>query len=214
MQMNKGKYIAGAAGVLAAVPMADAAVAMSSIELTTQVGVNDYLQLAEFADGASSISFTDVGISSVNDNLRFYGGSGMYWDGDVYGNVDLRFFYESTAPNNHRVAINSDVGDIINASSGIATNAWVYGKEDGLDLINGFVFDEKDYTGFEVLVNGRTHYGWMSFTMNSDNTLTLHDIAIETNQDTGITVVPEPGSLLLLAAGAAGILAYRRVLTK
>jgi hypothetical protein len=65
--------------------------------------------------------------------------------------------------------------------------------------------------------NNQTHYGWARFNVIADPTLPevrgeLIDYAYEDVADTGIQTgaAPEPGSLSLLALGAAGLAAWRR----
>ncbi len=58
-----------------------------------------------------------------------------------------------------------------------------------------------------------THYGWVKLSVHVGLTnITVHSYAYETTPDTLILAgaVPEAGSLALLAAGAAGVLAMRK----
>lgn len=69
------------------------------------------------------------------------------------------------------------------------------------------------YVGLQFVLPGTgTHYGWVE-AVGVDGQLTLARYGYETVADVGIrtpAAVPEPGSLALLAAGAAGVLALRR----
>jgi len=64
---------------------------------------------------------------------------------------------------------------------------------------------------------GDTHYGWAKVVVPADVTYAkIFGFAFETEADTEILAgagdpVPLPGSLALLASGAAGLLAYRRM---
>ncbi len=56
------------------------------------------------------------------------------------------------------------------------------------------------------------NYGWIRYSLH-DTQVVLHDLALETTPATGIpagATVPLPGSLPLLASGAAGLAAFRR----
>ena len=68
------------------------------------------------------------------------------------------------------------------------------------------------YIGLHVNSRGTSFYGWIRVSTNSDLSLvTVHDWAWE---NTGVAIlageIPEPGNLGLLAAGAAGLMAWRR----
>ena len=83
-----------------------------------------------------------------------------------------------------------------------------------------FIFPFGDFYGnsgfaglsFQLPGESGVHYGWAEL-HDSSGDLTVVQVGYETQQDTGIVtpdLVPEPGSLALLAAGAAGVLALRR----
>jgi hypothetical protein len=67
----------------------------------------------------------------------------------------------------------------------------------------GVVFD---------IPGGSPHFGYLDFELTADrSTLTLYGGAYESQANTPITTpVPEPGPLVLLASGAAGLAAWRR----
>jgi hypothetical protein len=71
------------------------------------------------------------------------------------------------------------------------------------------------YLGIKFLISGQQHLGWAEIAMEKDEpSVTIKGVAYESIPQASIlagdTGVPEPSSLMLFAAGAAGILALRR----
>lgn len=71
------------------------------------------------------------------------------------------------------------------------------------------------FLGMQVDVpGGSLHYGWVRLSVDANNVV-VHDMAIESDAGAPIragagAAIPEPGSLGLLALGAAGLVAWRR----
>lgn len=66
---------------------------------------------------------------------------------------------------------------------------------------------------------GSPHFGWRGLSVDSALNITVHDFAIESEANTPIRAgqgrpVPEPGTLALLALGAAGLAAWRGARTR
>lgn len=93
---------------------------------------------------------------------------------------------------------------------GTPTGAMVQSVSGGVD---SWLEAPNQYLGLRFDIAGATHYGWARLTVNADTTATLHDWAYESRAGRGIatgqTTVPEPGTLALLALGAAGVGAMR-----
>ena len=205
-------YTAGTMGTIAMSPMLNATLVIQNLDLTLGSGVNDYLSLDTFADGAGTITVNLAGVSSASDNLRMYsGGGGIYFEGENYNGIDLQMFY--VLDGGRRLAINADAGDTVTAASGTATQNFTDVANGGRTFKNGFADDTRDYTGFQLEISGRTHYGWLDFTPHNNQTMTIHRFALQTTASTGalITAVPEPAhTAAIFAAGAAGLAILRR----
>ena len=89
--------------------------------------------------------------------------------------------------------------------------------QDGVQT-QGFAPGTTLYLGLKFLIGTDTHYGWVNLTVNDDFTETLNALGYESDPDTAAHVepaansasVPDQGnSLVLLAMGAAGLLAFR-----
>lgn len=74
--------------------------------------------------------------------------------------------------------------------------------------------NDRGFVGLQFAFGGNTHYGWAEIThLGSGNGTTLH--AFGFNDAPGApsvipSAIPEPNSMALLAAGAAGAVAFRR----
>ena len=99
-----------------------------------------------------------------------------------------------------------------NAMTGGTYNGNPFGPNIGYDFNFGFV-PGSNYFGFRFddgIGTGLNYgYGVIDFDLTS-GTVTISEWHYETDDDVGVHVVPEPNSLALLAAGAAGVAAYRR----
>lgn len=90
-------------------------------------------------------------------------------------------------------------GDIYDVPFYLKAGEWI-----GKDGYVGLKFYDTD---------SNAHFGWVKLSVSGDlGTVSIFDCAYESTPDTGILAgaVPAPSSLLLLATGAAGVLAYRR----
>jgi hypothetical protein len=99
-----------------------------------------------------------------------------------------------------------------NAMESGSVNGNPFGPNIGYDFDFGFV-PGSNYFGFRFddgIGTGLNYgYGVIDFDLTL-GTVTISEWHYETDDDVGVHVVPEPNSLALLAAGAAGVAAYRR----
>ena len=70
----------------------------------------------------------------------------------------------------------------------------------------------RGFIGIRFAAAGNTHYGWVDLTVGEAEGIIFHGAAFEDTPDTAIEAgaIPEPGSLALLAVGAAGLMGRRR----
>lgn len=105
---------------------------------------------------------------------------------------------------------------------GTAGTSFSLQRSGSFEGLQGFADGVTGYSGFVFAIGGSSHYGWVEWTHTlatgpGGGLVEVHNWAFEDTPDTpihiadtGAEVVPEPGSLALLAAGAGGLLAWRR----
>ena len=195
------------------------------------------LGLAAVAPAEADIVYTNLGPAGqtiFNGYLEFlnYPGAGNMFMVGHYGYTDPPYAA-------HRSAIGYNFNNYTNSSIAVSYNnynyasklnrgakisgalSWYgYGKlAQSYTNINGTYkygsfLGQKGYVGLQFDPGDGTHYGWAEISAPDDATsVTLYGYAYETwvDQEINAGQVPLPSSLLLLASGAAGLLAYRRM---
>ncbi len=205
-KLNKSKvlkYSAGFVGVAAMTAHTNAFLVVKSLEFTVVANSTSYWSISPFTDGALDITLNFDAVLGPNDNLRINSSSdGVYFEGENFGGIDLQML---NTGGTYQPAFQFDPGNTVNAATGIPTENYItVAGNYNRSFYNGFAEDTRDYVGLQLTTSGRTHFGWISFTPNTGDTVTVHDFVIETTQNTGalITAVPEPAQFaFLLASG-------------
>ena len=106
-------------------------------------------------------------------------------------------------------AANLALGTLIDSSDTFQTFA-----DDGLTNLSGAQgnFNTPGYIGVQFQLSGNTHFGYVGYEGLGTNTGRVFALGWEDEPGAGVLAggIPEPTSLTLLAAGAAGLSAYRR----
>jgi hypothetical protein len=172
----------------------------------------------------ASIVYTPVSETlSGNDSLDFldYPGSGTqftlyHWDWSIPGSpnsgADIGDFNLVATDLNGYASVLTG-GDEISGSLNWRTYATL-GAVDNSGP-SGLWLGQTGFLGLQFDPGDGTHYGWIELSMLADaSSLTIYGYAYETATDTpiaaGAGAVPLPASLVFLASGLVGLLAYHR----
>ena len=163
-----------------------------------------------------------------NISIGQFGALNLNLDGDAYSDVLLKN-YVFGGGNYQGAYVNFSPGKLVGFSSGLSyvsalgpgalidattvgpfVGSMAYGAANPLAEFN----DVTDaYIGVAFPIAAVNHYGWIRVDVNNAaGTFLVKDWAYESEPGVGILAghIPEPGTLGMLAAGAAGVLALRR----
>ncbi len=194
-----GRRWASVAGAVTAgfggVQSTDAAAIVTSVDVDIPAGISEY-HVDLNGDGT-----TEFDIQQFETLLKA---------ADISGGTALAL--DGGSPS--RVA-NLPVGSLIGPGLGFGSPGadQLTGISDGSPAGNFQVSDGAGYIGVQFQLAGDTHYGFVGYEgAGAENSANGRVFALgyETTPNVAIAAVPEPTSLVMLAAGAAGLSLYRR----
>ena len=142
---------------------------------------------------------TTISFDLNNDGISDFGIDNYLGEAGVYGEgVD----YTIAQVSGDYLATVFGVGELIDGQSGFGSSS--YG---GLD----YFFDSRGFVGIEFDLPGGTHYGYLDIGVDeTTKKVTIYGGAYESQAGLGVSTVPEPTGLGLLAIGAAGLASWHR----
>lgn len=166
-------------------------------------GVQD-ISIAQFASQNLNLdgdAYNDILLKNYVFGSNYQGATVNYFPGKVVG-FNAVFSYASALAE----------GDLIDST---ATAGGPFAVSLAYSSNPNSEFDNADgaFIGLEFPINAVSHFGWIRVTIdNTAGTFVVNDWAYESTPGAGITAgeVPEPGTLGLLAAGAAGLATMRK----
>ena len=182
--------------------------------------------------GGASADAAVVYSGPQNISIGQFSSQSLNLDGDAYNDILLKN-YVFVGGNYQGAYVNFYPGKLVGFTSGLsyvsalgtgdAISSATVGPFQGSMAYGGnnpnaeFNNVTDAYIGLAFPIAAVNHYGWIRVDVdNAAGTFLVKDWAYETQSGVGLAagdglpVVPEPGTLGLLAAGAAGVLALRR----
>jgi hypothetical protein len=191
-----------------------------------------YSLAAGAAAGTAATADAAVTYSGLQDlAIGQFSAQNLNLDGDAYNDVLLKNYvfaggnYQGLYVNffpgkavgfnaglNYATALNSGfLVDSASTSGGVFAASLAFGANNPNAQFNAA---DDAFIGLAFPIGGVTHYGWLRVDINNAaGTFVIRDWAYESSPGVGIVTgagIPEPGTLGLLAAGAAGVAALRR----
>ena len=172
-----------------------------------------------FTDLDATIS-DDVDVFDIDDNpgadLKVFDKTGVFAEAAVAGGFYLSLIKDAPFLYLTRFDVGDtiDLNDFLKSNNNLAGSAGSFFKS-GYGDVSPWLDGQSGFFGFfRKDAVGDYHYGYVEARFEPDNTVFLGRAAFQTDPNTPITIgaaqIPAPGTLGLLALGAAGLMAQRR----
>ena len=137
------------------------------------------------------------------------------------GTYNSSIAYSQRGPANRDYALRLSMGDTIGSQS-FSLNAYFQDNYAGGTEPKGYGLGDwnagdRGFVGLRLTINGNSYFGWADVTLNNldgsgPGVFTLHDFAFDNVAGDMIQAgqIPEPSTVALLIAGAAGVLALKK----
>ena len=175
-------------------------------DTTLAIGIHRYVDFSTGTFTAGTAGLHVYNVVSDESSLSFSAG------GQVTG-VAKAGTYAFTYLEVSRFSLGQSIGSSGGAAGFASSISYMETNDSPVFPWNSGANGTTGYIGVKLSLGGQTKYGWVGVIYNDvANTIVLTDFAYENTANTAILAgaVPEPGSALLLAMGAAGVAAQRR----
>jgi hypothetical protein len=220
-----GYSAAGAAAALTAGP-AQGAIIANTTPQNFNVAIGSFANINFDSAGIDEFSIRGFRSASSSFSTTTFGFLALYKNDNLFAHVEDPVAGGASSGNPNALPVGFLVGPaaVFDAIEGGDTLATTYYFSPAGGPFSQFA-GEVRYLGTRFVLGGNTHYGWIAVRLNTDLLSgVVEGYAYEACADTAIATgatsggancgrpgdVPEPSSLALMAAGAAGLFALRR----
>jgi hypothetical protein len=204
-------YSAAAAATLAAGGTASANEVVWDIPDVTTNSSTPGISFDMVTGGAIEATYDQQFYFYAEGNFRLHPSDGGYLYGPAYTTASPRAVLGFAGTGTSNITPRAGGSSSVKASDNfVISGPWYRNYYGYLNWSDG----QTGFAGIRFQLDADTHYGWAQITRVDSDNFTLHGFGYNDTPDAAShpvnTVVPEPSSMLLLAAGAAGLVGWRR----